>query len=244
MTFIDTVKACMKREEITEASKDFLEDLIGAVLGDPIAAGKALITITKLPFFIREQIFWTKMEAFLNGVFLNESDRLKLGEKLAKGGDKHEAALRLLDIIDKAETLKKIHFIINAARCLLGGLISRTEFFRICHLIVTTLEEDLTFLSMHIHEENLLYSDSVQGLLTSGLMYQSIFDGNGEQKYSFSAVAKLVDQYAVSFENSERYPIHNVYSHDGASPQMEIENVLTWNNVSDVSEEEIDDMFK
>ncbi|MBQ8698052.1 MAG: hypothetical protein IJ521_03530, partial [Schwartzia sp.] len=135
MTFIDTVKACIKREDVTEASKDLLEDLASALLGDPIAAGKVLISITKMPFFIREQIFWTKMEAFLNGVFLNESDRQKLGEKLAEDGEKHEAALRLLDIIDKAETLKKIHFIINAARCLLGGLISRTEFFRICHLI-------------------------------------------------------------------------------------------------------------
>ncbi len=221
-----------------------LEDLIGAVLGDPIAAGKALFAIAKSPFFIREQIFWTKMEAFLNGVFLNESDRLELGEKLAENGEKHEAALRLLDIIDKAETLKKIQFIINAARCLLGGLISKTEFFRICHLIVTTLEEDLTFMSIHIHEENLLYSDSVQGLLTSGLMYQSIFDGNGEQKYSFSAVAKLVDQYAVSFENSERYPVHNKYFRESGSPTMAIENVLTWNDVSDVSEEQIQDLFK
>lgn len=211
------------------------------MLGDPIAAGKVLIAITKAPFFIREQIFWTKMEAFLNGVFLNESDSLELGEKLAEDGEKHEVALRLLDIIDKAETLKKIQFIINATHCLRSGLINRTEYFRICHLIVTTLEEDLTFLSIHMHEENLHYSDSVQGLLTSGLMYQSIFDGNGEQKYSFSVVAKLVDQYAVSFENSERYPAHNEYAREVTSHKMEIDNVVTLENVS---EEEIHDLFK
>ncbi len=37
-------------------------------------------------------------------------------------------------------------------------------------------------------------------------MYQSVIDANGEQKYSFTPLAKIVDQYAISYDNVERYP--------------------------------------
>ena len=65
---------------------------------------------------------------------------------------------------------------------------------------VVTIKED------HIDEEDLVYNSYVQGLLTTGLMYQSVIDGNDESKYSFTPLAGLVDQYAVSYENLERYP--------------------------------------
>ena len=77
---------------------------------------------------------------------------------------------------------------------------------RICHAVTFSLEEDLSFLKDHIDEEDLVYNSYVQGLLTTGLMYQSVIDGNDESKYSFTPLAGLVDQYAVSYENLERYP--------------------------------------
>ena len=58
-------------ENAKEASKDFLNNLIDAVLGDSIA-------ITKSPFFIREQIFWRKFSLFLDGVYLSEEERREL----------------------------------------------------------------------------------------------------------------------------------------------------------------------
>ena len=64
----------------------------------------------------------------------------------------------------------------------------------------------MSFLKDHIDEEDLVYNSYVQGLLTTGLMYQSVIDGNDESKYSFTPLARLVDQYAVSYENLERYP--------------------------------------
>ena len=64
----------------------------------------------------------------------------------------------------------------------------------------------MSFLKEHIDEEDLVYGIYVQGLLTTGLMYQSVIDGDDESKYSFTPLAGLVDQYAVSYENLERYP--------------------------------------
>ena len=78
MKFTEKIQGLISRGEIQDASTNMLEDTIGAVLGDPISVGKIMLAIVKSPFFIREQLFWTKMEAFLNGVYLNENDCVPL----------------------------------------------------------------------------------------------------------------------------------------------------------------------
>ena len=76
-----------------------LEAAVSAVLGDPVSAIKVIISLAKSPFFIREQLFWTKMEAFLNGVYLSEEDCAKLCAKLTEDGEKEENAFRLVENI-------------------------------------------------------------------------------------------------------------------------------------------------
>ena len=120
--------------------------ILNALLGNPISLGKVFLTFSKSPFFIREQIFWTKFEAFLDGVYLDENDRDKLRTKLVEDGNAKDNAFRLLDSIDRAETKQKINYLINATRCLLVNFINRSEYFRICHAITHTLDEDLVFL--------------------------------------------------------------------------------------------------
>lgn len=157
MNYIETAKSLITRGEIQDASANLLEDILNALLGNPISLGKVFLAFSKSPFFIREQIFWTKFEAFLDGVYLDENDRDKLRTKLIEDGNAKDNAFRLLDSID-------------------------------------------------IAEKDIPYNPYTQGLLTAGLMYQSVIDANGEQKYSFTPLAKIVDQYAISYDNVERYP--------------------------------------
>lgn len=103
MKFTERIKGLISRGEIQEASTDILEDTINAVLGDPVSVGKIMISLAKSPFFIREQIFWTKMEAFLNGTYLNENDCAKLRAKLTEDGEKKDNPLRLVESIDRAD---------------------------------------------------------------------------------------------------------------------------------------------
>lgn len=157
MNYIETAKSLITRGEIQDASANLLEDILNALLGNPISLGKVFLAFSKSPFFIREQIFWTKFEAFLDGVYLDENDRDKLRTKLVEDGNAKDNAFRLLNSID-------------------------------------------------IAEKDIPYNPYTQGLLTAGLMYQSVIDANGEQKYSFTPLAKIVDQYAISYDNVERYP--------------------------------------
>lgn len=213
MEFMDTARELINCENIRESGKDLLEDSVEALLGNPVSAAKALVTLGKFPFLIREEIFWSKMERFLNGVFLSEDNCLKMCAKLAENGKKRENAVRLIECIDRAETEKVIDYLVNATRSLLAEYINLSTFFRITHIVTHTIVEDLEYLKEHIDESELPYDECVQGLLTAGLMYQSIIDGGGldnededESRYSFTLIARIVDQYAVSYGDENRYP--------------------------------------
>ena len=119
MKFTEKIKGLVSRGEVKEASTNILEDTINAILGDPISAGKLMLAIAKSPFFFREQLFWTKIEAFLNGVYLDSDDCAKLCAKLTKCGEEGDNPCRLVECIDRAETQRKIRYLINATRCLL-----------------------------------------------------------------------------------------------------------------------------
>lgn len=232
MEFIETVKGLISREEVKNGTENFLSDALDAVLGNPVAAAKIMVSFLHSPLFLREQIFWTKMEAFLNGTYLNEDDCDKLREKITDNSERQDNTLRLLECIDRAETQQKIQYIINATRYLLMDFIDRPMYFRICHALTYSLEEDLEFLSEHIEEKDLSYSVEVQGLLATGLMYQSVIDAKNEQKYSFTPLAEIVDQYALSCNNSERYPItEQLRSHFNA-PQSKLLGVLDWEPIT------------
>ncbi len=142
MTFIEQVKTLISRGEIQEASTNFIEDILNAILGDSVSVGKIMIAIAKT-LFVREQLFWTKMEAFLDGVYLTSDDKMKLSTKLVENGDKNDNVYRLVECIDRAETQKKIRYLINTTRSLLLDFIDSTTYLRICHSITHTLEEDL-----------------------------------------------------------------------------------------------------
>lgn len=230
MRFIEQIKGLVSRGEVQEASTNTLEDTINAILGDPISAGKLMLAIAKFPFFVREQLFWTKIEAFLNGVYLDSDDCAKLRAKLTECGEKADNPYRLVECIDRAETQQKICYLINATRCLLTDFIDLSTYFRICHAVTHTLEEDLLFLRDHIRECDLPYDQFIQGLLSAGLMYQSVIDGNGDQKYSFTPIAEIVDQYAISYGNVERYPNPAIRASQKGIPQISVPS-MEWKSI-------------
>ena len=241
MTFTDKIKGLITDGTVQEASVNFLEDSADAILGDPVAVGKLMLALTASPFFLRDRLFWTKVEAFLNGVYLSEDDCADLRAKLTENGETRSNSLRLVECIDRAETQRKIRYLINATRCLLADFIDRSTYFRICRAITHTLEEDLVFLGEHLYETDLSYSAYVQGLLTAGLMYQSVIDGNGEQKYSFTPLAEIVDRFSINYDNVERYPNPLKQNLHFSAPQPRLPGMVEF---VEASVDEIDAMFK
>lgn len=88
-------------------------------------------------------------------------------------------------------------------------------------------------MSKHIKEADILYNATVQGLLTSGLMYQSVIDSKGEQKYSFTPLAEIVDRFAISYNDLERYPNPRGPFQIFSSPQPKLPDIPEWKILTD-----------
>ncbi|MGN8898169.1 hypothetical protein [Flavonifractor sp. HCP28S3_F3] len=208
MKLLERAKSLIADSEVKEGTKDFLADAVSALLGDPVAAGKIMLSLMESPFFFQEKLFWQKFEMFIYGIDMNEEERAKFCAKLTEDGTKGDNPYRLLQAINHAETRRKVEFLINASRSLGAGFIDLATYFRICHAITNTMEEDLVFLSKHIQDkEDFGYSDIIQGLQNAGLMRQSVIDANGDDRFVFTPFADTLDQFAVSYNNVERYPM-------------------------------------
>ena len=206
MSIIDDAKALIANEKIQDVDSDLLFDAVEAICGSPLAVAKIIFALAKTPFFLRDKILWSKLELYLNGVFISDGDRAKLRAALTENGSSDENAKRLLECIDRAETNQKIQYLINTTRSFLTDFIDRTTFFRICRAITGTIDEDLLFVRDHIIEkQNFEYSQAIQGLFVSGLVTFSVIGGETTQ-YAFTPLAEDVDRFAISYDNVERYP--------------------------------------
>ena len=207
MSIIDDANELLNDEDVKNAAFDLLSDSKDALSGSLFAVARILFSAIHTPFALRDKIFWMKFKKFLGGVFTTEEQKAKFATKLASEGNKNDNAMRLLSCIEKSDAEKKIDYLINASCSLSANFITLEEYFRICHVITQSVMEDLRYLAEHILENDLDYSIPVQGLVSEGLMIQTQLNANtGEHKYNFTPLAELVDRFAVSCDNAERYP--------------------------------------
>ena len=170
----------------------------------------------------RTEYLLLKLGSIMNGVDLSMSDRAKLCDFVTEQGNKPDNALRLLHYIDDIDTSMKLEYVTNATRALLMSQINAEQYFRILQAIEQTLDEDLDFLGKKYSEKYIEVSDNdnskngrsfnayVQGLVTSGLMRQTLYTSGRDQRYDFTGLAGWVDKYAVNRNNEEKYSINNL----------------------------------
>ena len=151
----------------------------------------------KAPFLHSDCKFWGNMDKFFNGGILSDEDKQKLIEKLSDIKNNDENEKRFLDLISKVDTDKKLVYILNATKALLNDEINLSIYFRICHVVINTLEEDLKFLKAHIAEKKVKYSIEVGGLMTAGIVYDSGVSESSGVRYSFNALAEIINAYAL-----------------------------------------------
>lgn len=174
--------------------------------GDPTAHAQLAVKIAGMPVQFGNYLFYNKLELFLEGVALDEKNREKLKRKL-EASNTSEFSLRLVELINRCESERKVRYISNATRCLLNDHIDRAQYFRICSAVTSALDEDLAFLREHLFDGDdfLEYSIEAQGLANVGLMLQGS-RADARPSYTFTPLARLVDQFAISFGDATRYP--------------------------------------
>ena len=212
MSIIDEASLVLQRDDVKEGTINFVLDSISALTGDISAIGRIILTLRKTPFLFRERIFWSKMEQFLKGVYQSADDIELLKKKLDDMATNDP--LRLIESIDRAETDRKIQYLINSTRCLMKDLISLPMYFRICYAIRQVVDEDLQFLGQCNDNVAIPYSIEVQGLLSSGLLYQSVINGgtaneseDDGENYSLTPLGRAVKEYALSYDEAHTQPL-------------------------------------
>lgn len=146
--------------------------------------------------------------------------------------------MRLIECIDRVQTQQKIQYLINATKCFINGEIDRETYFRICNLITYTLEEDLDFLRKNVDMVDLSYGMAVQGLLISGLMYQSAVGEEGS-KYSVTPIAKVIDRCALTYKSALKCSVSIRDNLDTVVPATKL-NIQT----EEISRKTIEDLLK
>lgn len=160
---------------------------------------KKVISTGKTANGIRDRIFWKKFYKLLDEESLTQKQREKFLKKLANEKNKDDNAMRIIQIIDRIQSMKKVDYILNLCRNFAIDKIDIETYFRLCNMITETLEEDLLFLKKHINDKaEFLYCNSVQGLVNNGLMSQSVIDTNeGEDMFAFLPIADMLYKYAL-----------------------------------------------
>lgn len=235
MNIIDDASLLLQRDDVKEGTINFALDSISALTGDIAAIGRIILTLRKTPCLFREQIFWSKMELFLKGVYQSADDIELLKKKLDDMATNNP--LRLIESIDRAETNRKIQYLINSTRCLMKDLISLPMYFRICYAIRQVVDEDLQFLKRCDENTIIPYSIAVQGLQSSGLLYQSVIDGghaneseDDRSSYAFTPLGRAVRDYALSYDEVHARPFPS--SESESSTLMTRIAGLEWNELS------------
>ncbi len=204
----------MNDGNITKASElyDIVETIIGVATHDPLSVAKITAFLSDKTYTEIQKIPYLQIKKYLDGVKRVEElgNSCKIADKLFSDPKrKNDNAMRIYKMVTSTDTEKKIDYLIDATRSMLLGLIDTDEMFRIFRAIVDSLPEDLDYLSS-IVEKSGPFTGNIQilALERSGLMISAGIDANAdveEQQYHITTLGFMVDRYALSLSNEERW---------------------------------------
>ena len=190
--------------------KDELLKILQNFIESPFSSFSNILTVGQLAFYIKSYLrkkmpwlypewkFWDNIDKFFNSGILSDDDKRKLIGKLSNEKEKQEIGRRIIDIIGNIDTAKKLVYIINATKAWVNDAIDRPLYFRICHVVSVSLDEDLQFLSEHIDDAgDMPYSIEINGLQITGLACHNATDKEGNPLYIFTPLSRAVNEYAI-----------------------------------------------
>lgn len=204
MTIREEVKAIIKSDEINNDVKEIME-IFFEMIFEEISQPVQLVSKTfNMVITLREKLLLSKFRLFIDGVFINSEDRIKISQLFDSPKEKLEYIQILIKTLDDVETEAKVKYLINLTRALLVGIIEdKNDYYRMFNCVRTVLEQDLNFLSNNIESHELTNSVHVDFLFQAGLMYKSYDAGTMAKevdKYSFTALAQMLDQCALKYD--------------------------------------------
>lgn len=208
----------MNDKSETNASKlyDIVDIIIGVAKHDPLSIAKIAAFLSDKAYTEIQKIPYLQIKKYLDGVKRIEElgNSCKIADKLFSDPKrKNDNAMRVYKMVTSTDTEKKIDYLIDATRSMLLGLIDTDAMFRIFRAIVDSLPEDLDYLTSIIEKDGPFTGNiQVLALERSGLMISAGIDANADiekQQYHITTLGFMVDRYALSLSNEERWKWYN-----------------------------------
>ena len=134
-------------KDVVTAFDSLTDPLIGLLLPEQAATISLAHAAVKVPGTIRDYNLYRKFDHFLRAIRERDlQDSVKFSNKLFDNPKTaRENALRLVQYIDKAETIDVVDYMVNASRAAGNGLITEAEYYRILWALTNTYSEDLHY---------------------------------------------------------------------------------------------------
>lgn len=233
----------LKTNNLRKYSMDIVDNMLESLGLNCIAKKNLAMQLIKMPFLMKDAFYWYKFHLFISGISEGEKN-LELGAKLSNKlfdtpENTKKNGMRLLEYINKADSEQKIGYYVNATKSLFIENIDIVSYFRIIKAISETLNEDLEYLENIAMQENEIKGNmQILALERSGLVIQASLshrESTESQGYIISSLGRMVDCYAISFENNERITFYK---------NNKMKDYYFDSGLREISNEEIEEMFK
>lgn len=206
MDLIKDMQIIKESSEVSTTTKKFFENIGKAVLGDTSAAIDAAKILVSSPFLIQQTLFWGRFTMFLEGVFIDDESIRKMSEIFVEHEERVDYSMRIIKIIDDIDTKTKTKFISNLTKSLLAKFITKTDYYRLCYIVRSTLEEDLNYVSKNIIKESVSNNMQIEFLRQGGLVVCTHEASDSKDDiFKFTPLAKMLDMYGLDYENENKY---------------------------------------
>ena len=199
------LKQAIGTQDSKEMGGEMLSNLIDGLTGSPASLIKLAKEVIKAPAFVQQQIFWIKFMEFLQGVYLSEDEAAHFVGKMMEDGKEQENTMRIIQCVDQCDSQTKIKYILSATHNWAFHHVDRTQYFRMIRQISTTPGEALTFVRQSDLTKQYSYTELVQDLVGSGVMYVSETTLGDGMRYAFAPSALMLDKFALSYHEMAKY---------------------------------------
>lgn len=198
-------------KDVTSEFDNLVDPLVGLLFPDQAAVESVAHVALKIPETIKDYRLYQKIGRFLVAIRSNDlQDSVNFSSQLfADGKTARENALRLIQYIDKAETLTVVDYMVNASRAVGNQLITEKDYYRILWALTNTYSEDLHYFRTIATTEDVIKGNTqIIALAQSGLMISAGTDANRsveDQDYAVTSFGIMVDRCALSLDDEERW---------------------------------------
>ena len=197
--------------DVGEVLDGLTDPMIELLLPEQAAVLSLAHAALKIPGTIKDYCLYQKFHHFLVAIRNNDlQDSVKFSSQLFNDEKTaRENALRLIQYIDKAETLTVVDYMVNASRSAGNGLITESDYYRILWVLANAYPDDLHyFRSIAASEGSVQGNTRVIALAQFGLLITEGIDRNRSienQDYRVTSLGMMVDKYALSLNDEERW---------------------------------------